>query len=196
MARPTLALLSLILSLAYVATMADLASSTNFIKASCAKSPYPEECVQALSSQRNTIHTQEELAQAVLSTCLSKLDSTKSDMLKMTTLRGLRPNEYGTLKVCLDEIEDSVSGLSHSVQELNETGVTKDDDFSFHKMNVVTWVDRLLSGLKICGGEFGGRALGDNIKGVTESQITNLIHLTENAMEIITHLESHDGPSQ
>ncbi|GFZ15213.1 hypothetical protein Acr_24g0014030 [Actinidia rufa] len=44
-------------------------------------------------------------------------------MLKLANTKGLKPTEYGALKDCLDQIEDSVNWLIQSAREIEQLGL-------------------------------------------------------------------------
>ncbi|GFY84318.1 plant invertase/pectin methylesterase inhibitor superfamily protein [Actinidia rufa] len=139
MARKNPVLLPLILSLIlYIAGPAESAVSTGFIRALCRAIEYPVVCVQSLSAYARAIQKNpHQLAQTVLSVSLSRAQSMKGFVKKLTKFKGPNAREYEAIRDCLDEMGDTVDQ---------------------------TWVNAALTDENTCLDGFTGRAMDGKIK--------------------------------
>ncbi|KAM7499547.1 hypothetical protein LguiA_023961 [Lonicera macranthoides] len=187
MARIILPLLPLILSLLYIAGAA--VASNNFIKNSCSATRYPALCVQSLSLYANTIkESPRQLALTALNVSLSKAQSTKTFVRRLTKFKGLKRREYEAIKDCLEELGDTVDRLSKSVRELKSMGSrSRGQDFVWHMSNVETWVSAALTDESTCTDGFGGRVMDGKIKSSVTAWITNVAQVTSNALALVNN---------
>ena len=186
MSRPTHPLLPLILSLLFIARgTAEPNDGQNFVMALCRETPFPTVCYMALVVHADTIRQNpHELARTALTLSVAGAEVTKADMLKMAHIKGLKPTEYGALKDCLDQIEDSVNRLTQSAREIEQLGQAKGEEFSWHANNVVTWTSAALAQMETCRRGFSDRALDGKIKASVQPQVIHVWQLVRNALEL------------
>ncbi|KAH7841537.1 hypothetical protein Vadar_031263 [Vaccinium darrowii] len=196
MAGTTLPLLALILTLSYTFVSAnnvavELMAPMNFIEASCSATTYPQVCIRSLSKYATAIQESPlQLTQTALTVTLALVESTKANMLKLTDIKGLKPMEYGALKDCLDQVEDSMDRLSQSVRELEKLGQAQDEeDISWHLRNVEAWTNTAQNQVRTCAGEFSSRALDGKIKDSVQAQTSKVGHLISIALELVQLFE-------
>ncbi|CAL5364232.1 unnamed protein product [Camellia sinensis] len=191
MARPSLRFLSLTLFILYSADITKSTVPTNFIEASCSATRHPELCVKSLSIHANAIQKNPYiLTQTALTVSLALAESTKANMLKLTSIKGLKAPEYGALKDCLDQIDDSVDRLSQSIREIEKLSEAQGEDFMWHKSNVQTWSSSALTDIKTCEEGFSGQTLDGKIKASVQGQVTNVEQLISNALALIKQCEA------
>ncbi|XP_059666978.1 21 kDa protein-like [Cornus florida] len=196
MARATIYLLPLlILTLLYLSGTAEPASSTaaasslNFIKASCSATRYPALCVKSLSNYASAIQkSPRQLAQTALNVSLTRAESTRKFVTKLTKFKGLKSREYAAIRDCLEEIGDSVDRLSKSIGELKHMGKAHGPDFLWHMSNVETWVSAALTDESTCMDGFAGRALDGRIKTSIRAWVTHVAQVTSNALALVNQL--------
>ena len=180
----------------YLATTAKAASSargydTSFIKSSCSSTTYPAVCVKTLSAYASAIQqSPRQLAHTALSVSLSKCQSTKTFVSKMTKMKGLKSREYEAVKDCLEEMGDTVDRLSKSIHELKHIGQAKGQDFLWHMSNVETWVSAALTDENTCLDGFSGKALDGKVKASIKAQVVNVAQVTSNALALINSYAS------
>ncbi|PSS33170.1 hypothetical protein CEY00_Acc03556 [Actinidia chinensis var. chinensis] len=186
MSRPTLPLLPLILSLLFIARgTAEPNDGQNFVMALCRETPFPTVCYMSLGVHAEAIRQDpHELARTALTLSVAGAEATKADMLKLAHITGLKPAEYGALKDCLDQIEDSVNRLTQSAREIEQLGQAKGDEFSWHVSNVVTWTSAALAQMDTCGRGFSDRALDGKIKASVQPEVIHVWQLIRNALEL------------
>ncbi|KAK7854847.1 21 kDa protein [Quercus suber] len=195
MAKVSHLLLLLSISL-YLATTAKSSSSaggydTSFIKSSCSSTTYPAVCVKTLSAYAPAIQkSPRQLAHTALSVSLSKCESTKTFVSKMTKMKGLKSREYEAVKDCLEEMGDTVDRLSKSIHELKHIGQAKGQDFSWHMSNVETWVSAALTDENTCLDGFSGKALDGKVKASIKAQVVNVAQVTSNALALVNSYAS------
>ena len=103
-------------------------------------------CIRSLKAYAVTIQKSPyKLTHTALSLGLSKAETTKSFMLKLTKLRGLKAKTYAALKDCLEEMDDTVDRLSQSVRELDKFSRAQGDDIQWHMSNMATWISAALN---------------------------------------------------
>ena len=180
----------------YLATTAKSASSargydTSFIESSCSSTTYPAVCVKTLSAYASAIQqSPRQLAHTALSVSLSKCQSTKTFVSKMTKMKGLKSREYEAVKDCLEEMGDTVDRLSKSIHELKHIGQAKGQDFLWHMSNVETWVSAALTDENTCLDGFSGKALDGKVKASIKAQVVNVAQVTSNALALINSYAS------
>ncbi|XP_058181684.1 21 kDa protein-like [Rhododendron vialii] len=195
MARTSLPLLALIVSLSYTAvaandTTTELVDPMTFIEASCSATTYPPVCIRTLSKHAREIQERpHRLVQTALTEALARVETTKANMLKLTNMKGLKPMEYGALKDCLDQVAETVDRLSQSARELEKLGQAQGEDFSWHKSNVETWTNEALNQVRACVGGFSGQTLDGKIKDSVQAQTTKVGGLISMVLELVQQFE-------
>ncbi|KAG6576793.1 Pectinesterase inhibitor 7, partial [Cucurbita argyrosperma subsp. sororia] len=122
----SLLLLLSILTIAATTSAARNGGASNFIKSKCSAATYPDLCVQSLSTFASTIQQNpRQLVQTALVVSLSRAQSTRSFVWKMTKFSGLKKREYAALRDCMEEVGDTVDRLSKSVEELKRVSGSK-----------------------------------------------------------------------
>ncbi|KAF8380465.1 hypothetical protein HHK36_027951 [Tetracentron sinense] len=195
MARLTLPLLLILLSILHIATTAQSTSTvpkrsgaTDFIKASCRTTRYPALCVQSLSVFATAIQrSSRQLAHTALSVSLSRARSATVFVSKMARIKGMKGREYEAVKDCVDNMGDSVDRLSRSLRELGHMGGAGGQDFMWHISNVQTWVSAALTDESTCVDGFAGRAMDGRVKASIKGRVVNVAQVTSNALALVNH---------
>ncbi|XP_010444080.1 PREDICTED: 21 kDa protein-like [Camelina sativa] len=188
--------LFLILTISYLfsLTAATTASSAgaskkaiNFIQSSCKTTTYPALCVQSLSVYANDIQTSpKRLAETAIAVTLSRAQSTKLFVSRLTRMKGLKKREVEAVHDCVEEINDTVDRLTKSVQELKLCGSAKNQEqFAYHMSNAQTWTSAALTDENTCSDGFSGRVMDGRIKTSVRARIVNVGHETSNALSLI-----------
>ncbi|GAB4858748.1 hypothetical protein Ancab_010223 [Ancistrocladus abbreviatus] len=166
-------------------------SSTNFIKNKCSATQYPALCVKSLSAYANKINqSPQQLAQAALAVSLASAKSTKAFVTKLYRPKGLKPREIQALNDCKEEIDDTVSRLSKSADELKRAGQARSKEFKWRISNVETWVSAAITDDNTCTDGFAGRALDGKVKASIRAQFVNVVQCTSNALALINQYAS------
>lgn len=200
MTNPTLYLLPLILSLMYIsganAVVAKPTPQESFVDDTCFITRYPEVCVGSLLPLANAINeSYHEVARASLAMSLVTAESAKANLLKLANLKGLKPMEYGALKECIDQVEDSVDRLSQSVREIAHLGPANGgpangenpphgEESSWHGSNVDTWTNAALNQVQRCAEGFSGQVLDGKIKTFVQNEVTNVELIVNVALDL------------
>ncbi|KAJ8764198.1 hypothetical protein K2173_005378 [Erythroxylum novogranatense] len=179
--------------LCFVIYMFDLASCnsspTDFIQASCKVTLYPDLCVRCLSRYAEAIKRNDQhLALTALSVSLARAKSAANFVSKLTKARGIKPREYQAVKDCIENMGDSIDGLSDSIGELGHVG--GGGDLRWHISNVQTWVSAALTDDNTCLDGFDGRAMDGNVKSAIKRRVTKVAQVTSNALTFINRLAS------
>ncbi|KAJ7944786.1 21 kDa protein-like [Quillaja saponaria] len=187
----SLLVISLVLYMASTSSTVESAAATrpdhtNFIKASCRSTRYPDLCVQCLSSYANVIRqSQRQLALTALSVSIARARSAQEFVHKMSKVRGIKSREYLAVKDCIENIGDSVDRLSQSARELGHMGQAVGQDFVWHMSNVQTWVSSALTDDNTCLDGFSGRAMDGNVKNAIKRRVTGVAQVTSNALALV-----------
>ncbi|KAI3471059.1 hypothetical protein Pfo_027722 [Paulownia fortunei] len=192
MGRPTtLSFPLMFLSFFYVLASASASASSatdpaaNFVRTSCRATTYPAVCIQSLSTYASIINkSPRQLVITALSVSVDRAQSTKTFVAKLTKFHGLKPKEHAALKDCLEEVSDSVDKLSKSVRELKNMGRARGPEFIWHMSNLQTWVSAALTDDSTCTDGFAGQALNGRIKSSIRARMTNVAHVTSNALAL------------
>ncbi|MCA2150962.1 plant invertase/pectin methylesterase inhibitor family protein, partial [Citrobacter portucalensis] len=185
----------LLLSVLYFTTTAMAAApatehsgDTTFIKTSCKSTSYPALCVRSLSAYADAIQQNpRQLVLTALSVSLSRAESAKSFVMELKKLKNLKNREIEAIADCLEEMGDTVYGLSKSIKEMKHLGQAKDQEFLWHMSNVETWVSAALTDENTCVDGFASKALNGNIKDSIKSEIINVAKVTSNALALINN---------
>lgn len=139
---------------------------TEFIKASCETTSYPDRCFQSLSSYASEIKKQpRKLAETALAVSIARAKSAKTYVSEMTDYKGITKRQHEAVADCLEEMGDTVDRLSNSLKELKhlEEG-DSGEDFWFCLSNVRTWTSAALTDETACMDGFGGKAMAGELK--------------------------------
>ncbi|KAG7014820.1 hypothetical protein SDJN02_22449, partial [Cucurbita argyrosperma subsp. argyrosperma] len=190
----SLLLLLSILTIAATTSAARNGGASNFIKSKCSAATYPDLCVQSLSTFASTIQQNpRQLVQTALVVSLSRAQSTRSFVWKMTKFSGLKKREYAALRDCMEEVGDTVDRLSKSVEELKRVSGSKQKDFQWHMSNVETWVSAAMTDENTCSDGFAGSALNGRIKSSIRARIVDVSRVISNALSLINKYAENES---
>ncbi|CAG7896088.1 unnamed protein product, partial [Brassica rapa] len=161
--------------------------AVNFIQSSCKTTTYPAVCFRSLSAYANAIQTSpQRLAETALAVTLSRVQSTKLFVSRLTRFKTLKKREVEAIKDCVEEINDTIERLTKSVQEMNLCGSAKNQEqFAFHMSNAQTWTSAALTDENTCSDGFSGRFMDGRIKNSVRARIVNMGQETSNALSLI-----------
>ncbi|OVA19546.1 Pectinesterase inhibitor domain [Macleaya cordata] len=182
-------LILLLLSILYRVpeTVAEKYGETDFIKASCGATRYPDLCFESLSIYRSKIQqSPRQLAQAALSVSLSRARSVTNFVSMMTRVKGIKGRDFLAVKDCVDNMGDSVDRLSRSMKELGQMGRrVRGQSFLWHMSNVQTWVSAALTDEDTCIDGFSGHGSNEHIKASIKSRVVKVAQVTSNALALV-----------
>ncbi|KAJ6840051.1 21 kDa protein-like [Iris pallida] len=173
-------------SAARIPTAAD--TSTEFIRAQCNATDYPQLCVATLSSYAPTIRKSAvRLADVALNVSLRHARSTSAMMSRMSTGSGrMSRKEAEAVSDCIDALGDSVEYLRQSLARI---GKAKGKDVRMRINDAQTWVSTALTDESTCMDELvGGAKGGTKTKSAIRSQVVKAAELTSNALALISAL--------
>ena len=116
---------------------------------------------------------------------LSKAQSTRTFVYKLTQFKGLKPREVAAIKDCLEEVDDTVDRIGKSIKELKSMGKGSRQEVEWHLSNIETWVSAALTDENTCVDGFAGKALNGKIKSSIKARIVNVAQVTSNALALI-----------
>ncbi|XP_065854694.1 pectinesterase inhibitor 11-like [Euphorbia lathyris] len=176
--------LFLLISTLYISTPSRSAEaapikSLNYIKSSCKSTTYPSLCVESLTAYAPSIQQNlRQLTETALSVSISRAQSTKTFIYKLTKFSNLKHRKVVAIKDCFEEISDTVDRLSKSYKELKSMGHGNGNDngkdFKWHMSNVETWVSAALTDENTCVDGFAGKALNGRLKNSIKIRIVNV----------------------
>ncbi|OVA19548.1 Pectinesterase inhibitor domain [Macleaya cordata] len=181
-----LLLLSIIYTSSATAAKRSPAGATDFIKASCGATRYPNLCFESLSVYRSTIQrSPRQMAQAALSVSLARARSATNYVSMMTRVEGIKGRDFQAVKDCVDNMGDSVDRLSRSIKELGQMGQVRGQSFIWHMSNVQTWVSAALTDENTCVDGFMGHGSNENVKAAIKSRVVGVAQVTSNALALV-----------
>ncbi|KAI4371428.1 hypothetical protein MLD38_019667 [Melastoma candidum] len=168
---------------------------SSFIRSACRATLYPALCVRTLSAYTASVGRNDlRLSQAALLVSLSRARSTTSFVARLVHARGISVREFRAVKDCIENMGDSVDGLTRSVSELAHLGKRVDGSastgFTWHMSNVQTWVSAALTDENTCMDGFGGRVMDGNIKVTVRRRVVHLARVTSNALALVNRFAS------
>ncbi|KAM7274407.1 hypothetical protein ACFE04_029071 [Oxalis oulophora] len=199
MARGTLILLSLSIFcyLSVASTDLNEHKPSNFIETSCKNTTYPKRCEETLASYTTSIKKINplELVQTALLVSLDDAKSTMKDIYKLGRTQGLEKKEYAAIKICIDQMYDSLDSLKKSQNEINQIGEygrsssnnkIKEESYS-HVSNVQTWMSTVLTDVYTCIDGFAAGKMKNSVQACTVDYIQD----SSNALALVNELASN-----
>ncbi|CAM8980500.1 unnamed protein product [Rhodiola kirilowii] len=161
------------------------ATSTEFIRTSCAATSYPALCYTSLSIHANAIQKNPKiLAHTALSVSLFTAKKTSSSILSLSNTPGLKPREVGAMKDCIEEMAESVEQMQKSLSEMDSF---REAEFQMMISDVQTWVSAALTYEDTCTDGFSGKVMNGKVKTAVRGNILKIVHLTSNALALINN---------
>lgn len=192
--------LSLILFVLYVSTAAitmaryleESSGDTEFVKASCEITTYPDLCFRSLSSYASEIKKRpRQLAETALAVSMARAKSAKTYVSEMTDYNGITKRQHEAVLDCVEEMGDTVDRLSRSLKELKHLEEGEGgQDFWFCLSNVRTWTSAALTDETTCLDGFGGKAMDGELKSLIRTHIVRVAQETSNALALINDFAS------
>ncbi|KAL6007927.1 hypothetical protein ACLOJK_033432 [Asimina triloba] len=168
-------------------TSATPAANSNFIKASCKATPYPELCVKSLSVYENAIQqSPRKLAQKALSVSLIRARSASSFVSKLSRANGIKARDLAAVEDCVDNIGDGTDRLTQSIRELGQVvGRPDSQTFRWRISNVQTWASAALTDLTTCTDGLARPGISSNVKSAIRGRIAIVSQVTSNALALV-----------
>ncbi|XP_071705561.1 pectinesterase inhibitor 7-like [Rutidosis leptorrhynchoides] len=164
-------------------------TDTDFIKASCETTRYPDLCYKTLSPYASTIETNAmELANAALTVCLKSAKSTSKAVQELLKGRDVSMRDGQAVADCLENMSDYVDEIKKSMVEMKDLD---GPDFKEKLGNLKTWVSAALTDEDTCMDGFqedSNVVKNVKIKETIRGYIVNLAELTSNALALITNI--------
>lgn len=161
---------------------------TDFIKASCETTRYPDLCYKTLSPYATSIQTNAmELANAALNVCLKSAKTTSKSVKELLKGRDLSMRDGQAVEDCLENLSDYVDEMKKSMVEMKDLD---GPDFNEKMGNLKTWVSAALTDEDTCTDGFQEDSAVKNvkIKETIRGYIVNIAELTSNALALITNI--------
>nr|XP_043616377.1 21 kDa protein-like [Erigeron canadensis] len=118
--------------------------------------------------------------------------SAQTYLQKLTRSNGLNPGEHSAVGDYLEDVNDSVDRVKNSISELKNADRVKGQEFVMLMSNVKTWVSSALTNEDTCMDGSSGQARDGPVKKLVRALITDVGHVTSNALAIINHfVEKH-----
>ncbi|CAL9102848.1 pectinesterase inhibitor 7-like [Musa acuminata AAA Group] len=160
--------------------------STEFIRASCAATMYPDLCFSSLSSYASTIRTSPvQLADVALSVSLAGARSASAAMSRSIAGRGMAPRVAAAVKDCLETMGDSVDELRESLAAM---GHVAGRNAAYQINSIQTWVSAALTDEDTCVDGFAGGAMDGEVKNMVRSHVVYVAQLSSNALALVNGL--------
>lgn len=134
------------------------------------------------------------MAVIALEVSLNRTKLAQTFMNRLTKFKNLVALQQAAIKVCADEVEDSLDRISNSYIEMKSLGEATGQEFTWHMSNVETWVSAALTDDTTCMDGFSGRAMAGKIKESVQAQITGVAHYTSNALALINSFAAKHKP--
>uniref|UniRef100_A0A1J3JJ90 21 kDa protein n=1 Tax=Noccaea caerulescens TaxID=107243 RepID=A0A1J3JJ90_NOCCA len=160
---------------------------TEFIKASCETTVYPDQCFESLSSYASEIKKRpRQLAETALAVSMARAKSAKTYVSEMSDYKGITKRQHEAVLDCEEEMGDTVDRLRNSLKELKhlEEGESG-QDFWVCLSNVRTWTSAALTDETTCLEGFGGKAMDGELKSLIRTHIVRVAQDTSNALALI-----------
>lgn len=114
-----------------------------------------------------------------------------------------KAKEYPVVKDCLDQINDGVDQIRHSLKELGRMTVAnsnnyKESVFSWHQNNVQTWMSTAITDALMCmdTGFPAGNAMGSKTKAIIRAKVLNVAQATSNALAFFNRFVARQKASR
>ncbi|XP_056174087.1 21 kDa protein-like [Syzygium oleosum] len=174
------------------------APNTDFIKSSCRSTRYQALCVQCLSGYAASVQQDpRQLARTALQVSLDRARATSSYVGQLSRFQGITPRESQAVRDCVQNVGDSVSWLSQSIDELGQMAsqaATAAEAYDWHMSNVQTWVSGALTDENMCLDGFARLGMDGRVKSSVRGQVVELGQVLSNALALVNRFGSrHRG---
>lgn len=163
-------------------------TNTDFIKASCETTQYPDLCFKKLSPYATTIQTNPtELANAALTVSLKGAKTASKGVRELSKGQDLSMRDGQAVADCLENMSDSMDEMKKSMEVMKGLD---GPDFMDKMENLKTWVSAALTDEDTCMEGFEeivGQKDG-KIKETIRGYIVNVAELTSNALALISNI--------
>ncbi|ERN17082.1 hypothetical protein AMTRI_Chr09g13710 [Amborella trichopoda] len=181
---------SLILVMVLTATFACrccAGPSNYYLRHACRATLYPSLCIRTLCPNSHT-RSSRGVARAAISVCLAKAKDASSYISSLAQGKTMKRIEVAALSDCRENFDDVLDLLHRSLRVLRKLSAV---DFELQMSNVQTWVSAALTNEDTCLDGF--RGVSSTIWPPLSSTVTNVEHLTSNALALVNRLAS-GGP--
>ncbi|KAJ0968701.1 hypothetical protein J5N97_021578 [Dioscorea zingiberensis] len=168
--------------------------TTDFIKASCRSTTYPELCVECLSAYAPALRRNpRQLAHAALSVSVDRARSASSFVARLSAAHGAGPTrsrEAGAIRDCFQTMSDSVDQLRKSIREMGKMGEADKKRFKWHHSNVLTWVSAALTDQNTCmDGLAEDGSKSSRVRAAIRKKVLYVAHVTSNALALVNKMK-------
>ncbi|KAL4565613.1 hypothetical protein LXL04_029715 [Taraxacum kok-saghyz] len=162
-------------------------AAMNYVTTSCKITRYSSLCIRCLSKYADSIQGNDlKLAKSAISVSLYNANSTTAYILKLAASSGLKPTMSQAVKDCVNNMNNCVSSLSQSIQELEKMAQFKGESFEWHMSNIKTWVSSALTNQNTCGRGFSDGSVVDGpVKDAVVRRMKYVAQLTSNALALV-----------
>ncbi|KAE8687834.1 ARM repeat superfamily protein isoform 1 [Hibiscus syriacus] len=158
-------------------------SPQDLVRSSCVHASYPGLCLLTLSSYSGPANTPRDLAQAAVKVSLSRVRRVSS-YLTSASVTGKSKRERAALSDCVEQVAESVDGLSRTLGELTRL---RGETFRFQMSNAQTWTSAALTNEDTCLDGF--KRVDGKVKSDVKKMIMNVAKVTSNALYMINRLD-------
>ncbi|CAJ1940560.1 unnamed protein product [Sphenostylis stenocarpa] len=153
------------------------------LRSSCAQARYPALCVQTLSNFSNPAAKPLDLAQAAVKASLARTRALSAYLRTLkASSQGFDPRQQVAVSDCVQQIADSVSELSKTLNELQHL---RDGAFQWQMSNAQTWTSAAITNGDTC---ISGFNTAGKIKLDLKRRVADVSMLTSNALYLINRL--------
>ncbi|GMJ09652.1 hypothetical protein like AT2G01610 [Hibiscus trionum] len=166
---------------------ATAANDTEFIRASCYVTLYPNLCYSSLSGYADAVQQDPaRLARIAISVSLSKARHIASYVSNLTREAEYRadPRASSALRDCFLNMDDAVDEICSSLKEMRRVMVPGSESFRFQMGNVQTWMSAALTDEETCTDGFDDVAEGP-MKTAVCKRAVKVKKLTSNALALV-----------
>ncbi|KAI3505194.1 hypothetical protein L1887_27158 [Cichorium endivia] len=161
-------------------------TAVNYVTTSCRTTRYPSLCVRCLSRYATSIQgNDQKLAKAAISVSLNNANSTAGYISKLATSAALKPSVYQAVKDCVNNMNNCVTSLYQSAQELQKMAQSRGQNFEWHMSNAETWVSSALTNQNTCARGFSDGSIDGPVKDAVIRRMNYVAQLTSNALALV-----------
>ncbi|KAJ6816675.1 21 kDa protein [Iris pallida] len=181
-----------------IAAATDDDSTTEFIRASCRATEYPNLCFRSLSRYANAVRNSPvELAHVAANVTHARVRSLSKRVAKMcggsadpnnSSIAGLSWQEAGALRDCDSTLGDAADLTGRSAEELAGLGGAVGPEVAWRVANVQTWMSAALTNEDTCDDGFGRVGGPSAVKADVCRRVRVAERFTSNALALVNSL--------
>ena len=170
-------------------TTTSLKTYKAYIKNACNSTTYPKFCYHSLSPYASKIKKNSiKLTKISISLAVKVSRNSSSTLRKLSKLKGLMDSEYAVVRVCRENIDDTVDELKKCLIAVKGLNGTSTGDEKFQWSNIKTWMSAAITNEGTCTDESDEMQVRTVLQRKIKTSVANIATMTSVALALVNKL--------